>query len=132
METLELDPLSPEEEAFFSAGRARWERLYLEAKDLLIREVGEFALKVSKTQISFSHRLCFCCFSVPRKSLGSWGRDYLLFSFVLPSVDPSSRVALAVQTGKSRFTHHLPLQKEGDLDGEFLRLAKLAYAFSSR
>lgn len=95
----------PEALALYQALTARLEAL-----------VPQASVKVQKSQISFYDGGLFAMASLPRRK-----RDAgLLVSFGLGRREPSPRVAVAVEPYPGRWTHHVPVADEAELDSELL------------
>lgn len=107
--------LSLEEEMFF-AGKPEERVLYECFRIRLQEEVGETQIKVSKTQITFSNPLGFAFVSHPRRK-----RDQgILVSFGLFHRQESPRILCASEPYPNRWTHHVLLSAEEELDEELM------------
>lgn len=84
------------------------------------------AVKVQKSQVSFYGRHLFAMVSHPRRKR----EEGLLVSFGLGYQLESSRVAQAVEPYPGRWTHHVPVGRAEDVDGELLGWLAEAWAFS--
>ena len=89
------------------------------------------AIKVSKTQISFKNRHIFSMVSLPVRRRKGWPKQCIIVSFGLPYSVCSPRIAAASEPYPKRFTHHVIVEKESDIDGELLSWIDEAYAFSA-
>lgn len=84
------------------------------------------AVKVQKSQISFYGRHLFTMVSLPRRK-----RDPgIVVSFGLGYRVSSPRVAAAAEPYPGRWTHHVPIAGEAELDGELLGWLREAWEFS--
>lgn len=106
--------------------------LYLNLREKLAEAFPDMEVKVSKTQISFRNRHVFAMASLPVRRLRGWSGEYLLVSFGLNYKKESPRIAQAVEPYPNRWTHHVPIQAEEELDGELLAWLEEAYQFSVR
>lgn len=89
----------------------------------------DFDVRVSKTQISFRSRYTFAMVSLPRRKIN--GRsDYLLISFGLAYQKISPRIWQSVEAYPNRWTHHVPVFSETELDEELLNWLYEAYVFA--
>jgi len=86
------------------------------------------AVKVGKTQISYSDGCGFAFVSLPRRK----AEPGLLLSLGLPSRLDSPRVALAVEPYPGRWTVHIPLSGPAALDAELLLWLTQAHDFALR
>ena len=101
---------------FFFDGRPDALVLYRALAEGLERIAAEASVKVQKSQISFYDGGLFAMASLPRRK-----RDRgLVVSFGLGRREPSPRIAVAVEPYPGRWTHHVPVTAEDQLDGELL------------
>ena len=86
------------------------------------------SVKVQKSQVSFYGRHLFAMVSLPKRK-----RDAgILMSLGLPCRLESPRVAVAVEPYPNRWTHHIPVTAEEQLDEELLGWLWEAWAFSEQ
>lgn len=90
----------------------------------------EPSVKVAKTQISFRSRYVFAAVSLPWRRVRGWPQTYLLVSFGLGHKKESSRIAQAVEAYPNRWTHHVLIQCEEEIDDELIGWLEEAYRFS--
>ena len=84
------------------------------------------SVKVQKTQISFYDRHFFLAVSLPRRK-----RDAgILVTIGLPGRLESPRVAVASEPYPNRWTIHIPVGEEAQIDGELLGWIKEAHNFA--
>ncbi len=106
--------------------------LYKCLRDKLEQRYGdEFSIKVSKTQISFRNRYIFAMASLPYRRLKGWPQMYLLVSFGLRDRKESSRIAQASEPYPNRWTHHVIVQAEEEIDDELMGWIDEAYRFAA-
>jgi hypothetical protein len=118
--------VNPEEIAFF-APMPGLPPLYAALRGRLAERYPGMRVKVGKTQISFANRHLFAMVSLPRPR----GRgDSLLVSFGLPYRVDSPRIAQAVEPYPNRWTHHVFIAREDDLDGQLMDWLDAAFHFS--
>lgn len=96
------------------------------------KELGPFTLRVGKTQIGFRTRYGFAWFWFPIVKMKNFPEHGALLSFGLDRQVESPRIAQAVMPKKNRWTHHIILESEGQLDEELMGWLRLAYDFSQR
>lgn len=86
------------------------------------------SVKVQKSQVSFYGRHLFAMVSLPKRK-----RDAgILVSLGLPCRLESPRVAVSVEPYPNRWTHHIPVTAEEQLDEELLGWLREAWAFSEQ
>lgn len=87
-------------------------------------------VKVAKTQISFRRRYIFAMASLPWRKNKQWPQEYLLVSFGLSYQKQSPRIVQAVEAYPNRWTHHVLVQDQKQIDEELLDWLEEAYYFS--
>lgn len=102
--------------------------LYEAFRSAVCRAYPDVAVKVQKTQISFSNRYGFAFVSLPRKKTPD---ACVVISFGLPARLDSPRVLQAVEPYPDRWTHHVPVRGAEEIDAELLGWICAAYAFSA-
>lgn len=90
----------------------------------------ESSVRVQKSQISFYGRHLFAMASLPVRRKKGWPKECILVSFGLPCRADSPRIAVATEPYPGRWTHHVVVSREEELDGELLELLKAAWDFS--
>lgn len=103
--------------------------LYHALESRILSHCGDFSIAVRKTQISLSNRHLFACVSLPpaRKTKPA---DHIILTLCLNYRIDSPRIAHASEPYPNRWTHHLPLRCEDDIDAELLDWLTAAYAFA--
>ena len=111
---------------FFFDGRPDGLALYEALFQRLDAAFPEASVKVQKSQISFYDGGLFAMASLPKRK-----RDPgLVVSFGLGRKEPSPRIAVAVEPYPGRWTHHVAVAAEQELDGELLGWLREAWDFS--
>lgn len=101
---------------FFFDGKPDALALYRALAEGLERVATEASVKVQKSQISFYCGGLFAMASLPRRK----GEPGLVVSFGLGRREPSPRVGVAVEPYPGRWTHHVTVTREDEVDGELL------------
>ena len=114
---------------FFFNGRPRELALYEALRKKMEEEFPESTVKVQKSQISFYGRHLFAAVSLPR-SRKSFPDHSILVTLGLPYELGSSRTAVTVEPYPGRWTNHVPIWEEEQIDSELLTWLREAYAFS--
>lgn len=120
-------PELPAEEALFFAGKPEELVLYDAFRRRLLSEVGEARVKVSKTQITFSGKYGFAFVSHPRRKKDTG----LLISFGLSHRQESDRIQNASEPYPGRWTHHVPLRRQSEIDEELMGWLREACWFAN-
>ncbi len=89
-----------------------------------------FSVKVSKTQISFRNRYIFAMASLPYRRRKDWPEKYLLVSFGLSYKKESDRIVESIEAYPNRWTHHVIVVKEAEVDEELLGWIAEAHQFA--
>ena len=114
--------------SFFN-GRPRELALYEALRKKMEEEFPESTVKVQKSQISFYGRHLFAAVSLPR-SRKSFPDHSILVTLGLPYELGSSRTAVTVEPYPGRWTNHVPIWEEEQIDSELLTWLREAYVFS--
>lgn len=104
--------------------------VYEKLRENLLRSYPDMGIKVTKTQISFSSRYVFAMASLPWRKIKGWPEKYLLVSFGLPVKKESPRIAQSVEAYPNRWTHHVIVERENEIDKELMAWIQEAYQFS--
>ena len=99
-------------------------RVYLESV------YPNLTIKVSKTQISFYNRHMFAMVSLPTRRKKTWPKEFLMVSFGLDHQVISQRIAMSVEAYRDRWTHHVLVTDESQLDEELYAWITEAYTFA--
>ena len=87
-------------------------------------------VKVQKSQISFYNPRLFAATSLPLRRKKDWPRECLMVTVGLSRRLESPRVAVAVEPYPNRWTHHVLITREEEIDGELLAWLAEAYQFA--
>ena len=106
--------------------------LYEAFADAVIRQYPDTKVKVQKSQISFSNRYMFACVSFARvKKKKELPDPYLVVTLGMSYPLESSRVAVKTEPYPGRWTTHIVLEDEKEVDGELLKWVAEAYDFAN-
>lgn len=97
--------------------------LYEALLQALRSRLGPFDVDEQKTQITFRTPRVFGCVSLK-------GKNGLIVTFGLPSRVASSRIWQAVEPHPNRWTHHVRIRDEAEIDDELLQWLQAAYVFA--
>ena len=98
----------------------------------LDRRLPQTAVRVQKSQISFYGRHLFAAASVPVRRKKGWPEHCLMVTFGLFDRLESPRIAVAVEPYPNRWTHHVLVTGEEELDEELLGWLEAAYQCSEQ
>ena len=115
---------------FFFDGKPRELALYQHLETQMELLVPETSVKVQKSQISFYGRHLFAAASLPLRRRKTWPEECILVTFGLGYRLNSPRIAAAAEPYPGRWTHHVVVSQEEQVDGELLDWIREAYAFS--
>ena len=113
---------------FFFDGKPAELALYQALERAMAARFPEASVKVQKSQISFYSRHLFAAASLPRRK--QKGVHALLVTFGLSHRLESSRIAVAVEPYPNRWTHHVLVTGEEQIDKELMGWISEAFAFS--
>ena len=107
--------------------------LFLALEEKLFARFPEARKRVQKTQITYYHKHVFACVSFARvRRKAELPRPWLTLTLGLPYPLASDRVAVKTEVRPGRWTMHLVLGSEEELDEELMGWLEEAYAFSER
>ena len=112
----------------FFEGKPEELSLFLHLTNQLSEQFPDIAMRVQKSQITFSNRYGFAFVSLPRRKQP---RPAILVSFGLGFRLDSPRIFQAVEPYPGRWTHHVLVSTPEELDAELLDWLGAAYAFSA-
>lgn len=115
---------------FFFDGKPRELALYQHLETQMELLFPEASVKVQKSQISFYGRHLFAAASLPLRRRKTWLEECILVTFGLGYRLDSPRIAAAAEPYPGRWTHHVVVSQEEQVDGELLDWIREAYAFS--
>ena len=116
---------------FFFDGKPTELALYQALERAMAARFPEASVKVQKSQISFYHRHLFAAASLPLRRRKEWPRECLLVTLGLSRRLSSPRIAVAVEPYPNRWTHHVVVAREEEIDGELLDWLAEAYDFAA-
>lgn len=98
----------------------------------LQQKVGEFSVRVQKTQITYSNRYVFACVSFLKvRKARQRPPVYIVVTFGLDHPLESPRIDAAVEVSPHRWTHHVLVSDVKEIDEELLNWVQQAYQFSA-
>lgn len=101
-------------------------------EEKLQRAVGEFTVRVQKTQITYSNRYVFACVSFLKvRRAKDRPPVYIVITFGLDHRLESPRIDAAVEAGPRRWTHHVLVSDVSQIDEELMSWVAQAYQFSA-
>lgn len=105
--------------------------LYRLFQERVLEEIEDVKIKVQKTQISFSNRHNFAFVSfLPVRKAKDRPDCYLVVTFGLDHQVRSPRIDAAVEPYPNRWTHHVMISHEEEIDEELMTWVKEAAVFS--
>lgn len=105
--------------------------LYETLKNHLKNTYPNMKIKVSKSQISFYNRHMFAMVSPPVRRKKGWPKEFMMVSFGLSYQVSSPRIAVSVEAYPNRWTHHVIVENEQDIDKLLLGWIDEAYEFAA-
>jgi len=117
---------------FFFSGHMEALPLYERLEALVLAQIPDVRIKVSKTQISFSNRYGFAFVSfTPCRRAAERPAIWLTVTFGLRYRKDSPRIDAAVEPYPNRWTHHVMVGSEEELDDELMGWLREAASFSA-
>lgn len=115
---------------FFFAGKDRERELYQTLFGAMERAFPEASVKVQKSQISFYHKHLFAAVSLPLRRKKDWPERCVVVTVGLARPLDSPRAAVKVEPYPGRWTNHVLLSREEEVDGELMAWLGEAYEFA--
>jgi hypothetical protein len=106
-----------ESRRIFDALRAAIEALGPAEASTEVEASSTLEVRVTKSQVAFRRRKAFAWAWVPDRYLGG-GHAPLVLTLSFAERNPSPRWKQIVEPAPGRFTHHLELTSESEIDGE--------------
>ena len=120
------------DEMFFFNEKPAALPLYQAFAKRLLAEIDNVTIKVQKTQISFSNRHNFAFVSfLPVRKAKERPETYITVTFGLQYKKESLRIDTASEPYPNRWTHHMLISSEEEIDDELMGWIKEAAAFSA-
>lgn len=119
------------DELMFFDGHMAALPLYEAFAGTLFQRFPDTSIRVQKTQITFSNRHVYACVSFARvKKKAELPEPYLVVTLGLPHALDSERVAVKTEPYPGRWTTHIAVGAQAELDDEFWSWVRQAYEFA--
>lgn len=106
--------------------------LYETFEEKIFSEIDPVSVKVQKTQIAFTNRHHFAFVSfLPVRRAKERPENYIVITFGLSHRVDSPRIDVATEPYPNRWTHHILISSEEELDEELMGWIKEASIFSA-
>ena len=120
------------DELFFFNEKPAALPLYEAFAQRLFAEIDNVTIKVQKTQISFSNKYNFAFVSfLPVRKVKDRPKTYITVTFGLQYKKESPRIDVASEPYPNRWTHHVLIASEKEIDDELMGWIKEAAEFSA-
>lgn len=96
----------------------------------ILWEFPEARMKVGKTQIGFSNRYGFAYIWPPHRKVKGRPGIYAIVTFGLAYKKMHPRIVEAVEPYPGRWTHHVLIENEREIDDELMEWIRESYDFS--
>ncbi len=107
--------------------------LYMSFREAVLGRVSDVRVNVKKTQISFCKRYMFAAVSfTPVRKVKDRPDPFLTITFGLSYRKESARVDIATEPCPNRWTHHVMIGNEEEIDEELISWIQEAADFSDR
>ena len=105
--------------------------LYERLETLILEQIPNVKIKVSKTQIGFSNKCGFAFVSFnPCRKAEDRPPVWMTVTFGLGYRKDAPRIDVATEPYPNRWTHHVMVGSEAEIDGELLGWIREAAAFA--
>ena len=106
--------------------------LYEALEERILTEIRDVKIKVLKTQITFSNKRNFAFVSfLPTRKAKDRPKVYIVITFGLRYHLESPRIDVASEPYPNRWTHHVLVSSEAEIDEELMGWVKEASVFSA-
>ena len=106
--------------------------LYERLEELILEQIPDAKIKVSKTQISFSNKRGFAFVSfTPCRKAKERPNVWMTISFGLSYRKDSPRINVATEPYPNRWTHHAMVSSDEEIDDELMGWIREAAEFSA-
>ena len=106
--------------------------LYEKLETLILTQIPNVKIKVSKTQISFSNKRGFALVSfAPVRRAKDRPKTYITVTFGLSHQKISPRIDMATEPYPNRWTHHVMVSSPDEIDDELMSWIREAAEFSA-
>ena len=106
--------------------------LYERLEGLILEQIPDVKIKGSKTQISFSNKRGFAFVSFnPCRRAKERPEVWMTVTFGLSYRKDSPRIDVATEPYPNRWTHHIMMGSEEEIDGELMGWIREAAEFSA-
>jgi len=106
--------------------------LYERLETLVLEKIPDVTIKVSKTQISFANKRGFAFVSFnPCRKANDRPDAWMTISFGLSCRKGSPRIDMATEPYPNRWTHHIMVGSEEEIDDELMGWIREAAEFSA-
>lgn len=121
-----------EDALFFFSGHEAAIPIYEKLENRILAAIPDVKVKVSKTQISFSHKRGFAFVSFnPCRRAKERPEVWMTVSFGLRYQKQSPRIDVATEPYPNRWTHHVMVGSVDEIDDELIAWLIEAAAFSA-
>lgn len=100
------------------------------AIERIISSIGPATVEIQKSQISFGTQTKFAWLWLPQPGIKKHPENSMILTFSVGRKLKSKRIAESVEPYPGRWTHHVVIQNEGDLNKEVFTFLCEAYMFS--
>ena len=106
--------------------------LYERLEELILEQISDAKIKVSKTQISFSDKRGFAFVSSnPCRKVNDRADVWMTVTFGLSYRKDSPRIDVATEPYPNRWTHHVMVGSEEEIDAHLMGWIREAAEFSA-
>ena len=106
--------------------------LYERLEGLILEQIPDVKIKVSKTQISFSNKRGFAFVSFnPCRKVNDRPDVWMTVTFGLSYRKDSPRIDVVTEPYPNRWTHHVMVSNVAEIDGELMGWIREAAEFSA-
>ena len=106
--------------------------LYKMFAEKILAEYPDVQIKIQKSQISFSNKHQFAFVWLPIRKMKNRPDIYIIVSFGLPYCLDSPCIIESTEPYPNRWTHHVIIQDQNEIDTELMDWIKEAHDFAAK
>lgn len=119
------------DEWMFFEGRPTAFDLYKMFVEKLFEQFPDTGMRVQKTQITFTNPKVYACVSFAKvRKVKERPKEYIVITLGLNRQLNSPRIDVATEPYLGRWTHHLLIEKQEEIDDELMSWVQEAYHFA--
>ena len=105
--------------------------MYVAIRNIICANFEDVKVTVQKTQIAFSNKYQFVFVSLPLRKIKDSPGVYILLTLGMGRKIEHPRIAVSTEPYPGRWTHHIIIENENDVDAQIKEWISEAYHFTN-